>query len=288
MGPRRAFLLTIFLLVFLTIETTSGSISGPHWIPEAPVEGEEITIFVPLTFEDTENITGAKLLFDDLNLTLNRYNGTSTKNDTILYSCSFVPEENGTYLISVLISYNGEWNNEGSFPITILNDDDDDNSREDDTIFGLPKWYCSISVLLMTVVVIFLTWSYFKGKSIQRSREMTTGAISIECSECGKPVDKDERFCRWCGSELESEEFVCGKCGQTVDGKSKTCPHCGTSLLSARSIQVGDRKHEVNERIVNRPSRKERRNIQGKWECAGCGAVLMENEIRCPVCGKVK
>ncbi len=44
------------------------------------------------------------------------------------------------------------------------------------------------------------------------------------CPNCGKPVEKNAKFCRGCGAQLESH---CVNCGAALKPGAKFCPNCG-------------------------------------------------------------
>ena len=47
---------------------------------------------------------------------------------------------------------------------------------------------------------------------------------ALPCSQCGRELQVDERFCPRCGTPAGAR---CGVCGRALDGDERFCPGCG-------------------------------------------------------------
>ena len=57
---------------------------------------------------------------------------------------------------------------------------------------------------------------------------------AMQCSNCGKPLPPNAKFCLECGTKVEvldPNEMICPQCGQKTQ-KGKFCMECGASLVS--------------------------------------------------------
>ncbi len=282
MGYRYVMVLTSILILFLPLGIVQGSISHPHWSPGAPLEGTNIDLFVLIVREDLSNISEVRASIDGTYYPMAINTDLDDENVSGLFQGSVNFGSSGDINVTIQVLIDGKWIDEGSFMITVGEKNDD----EEDTIFGLPKLYCSISIIILTIIVIFFTWSYFKGRSMQKTEERDTGRIKVECSDCGKPIGNNERSCPWCGIELEEEEYICGKCSKTVSSKDEICPFCDASLLTGPSKERMMDEISNKKSINGNPRQKRKMDKKGKRTCKECGTVLMIDEKACPVCNK--
>lgn len=64
----------------------------------------------------------------------------------------------------------------------------------------------------------------------------------VRCSECGREVPDDVKFCSHCGSRLEEIEIQketnnnCDNCGSENPDTSKFCSECGETIKQPKSI----------------------------------------------------
>ena len=65
------------------------------------------------------------------------------------------------------------------------------------------------------------------------------------CTECGKEVDDEARFCANCGTEMvkeeESQTKFCTNCGFEMEKATKFCPECGTPTDAAPAAARNNR-----------------------------------------------
>ena len=52
------------------------------------------------------------------------------------------------------------------------------------------------------------------------------------CSNCGKSINPDDRFCSGCGA-INSQTIKCPSCGNEIDRNSIFCPKCGSKIQKA-------------------------------------------------------
>ncbi len=76
--------------------------------------------------------------------------------------------------------------------------------------------------------------------------------MGITCSQCGRELSDDARFCPNCGARILPEKTVCPSCGKTIP-RGRLCLHCGYMLTAP---------------------------------CPYCGAELLGKEKYCPGCGR--
>ncbi|MFW3146144.1 MAG: zinc ribbon domain-containing protein [Thermoplasmatota archaeon] len=273
-------LLVPALFSLLILPSVGGEIvfSGVHWVPQVVTEGEETTIFVVVVASGQERIEEINIIY------LNTTNRMTTDDPElnfstgVLYTHVFSVKDQEVLIFNFnAVDANGmEWTSE-EFNITVEPQD----RNEGVTLFGLPRLYCSISIIFITLIVIFLTWSYFKGRRMQKDSERKTGVVMMSCSECGAPVGPDQERCARCGADLDEEEHLCGKCGGKVSDRDAKCPHCGSRLRPVNKDELKDKKGDPDLEKLNK-----RVDLEGKVECPVCGAVYLENEKKCPQCGK--
>lgn len=278
MVKKRTILTIVLFLTFLfLIRSVDAEMSHPHWTPEEVAVGRDVTVFVTISHGGNETLKAARLNITGVHLTMIEIDddGSGSK----LYSADLEFNSNGTKLIIVEADLDGKWVVQGSFVIDVMKGSDEGGER---TILGLPSWYCSITVIILTVIVIFLTWAYFRGRAMVKAKESgAENGAGVVCSSCGKPVGMSETYCPWCGVSLDEDEYLCGKCDKAVGRDDKVCENCGANLVS-----IGDRRTPLTEKPKG-PSLEEKMKIDNsnKRECDNCGTVLMNDEKICPVCG---
>jgi len=269
-----------FLLAILILPIT-GNALGEIWVQsdlEEVIVDERIDLYF-VVFNSTNKIEGVRLTLDDEMINVN-ISIPDLKADGGWFAVCYAElsiGNSGAQELQVQLLINGSWHDAEKIDINVRSDDKDD---DENTIFGLPRWYCSVSIIGITVIVIFFTWSYFKGRKMQKEKVMATGNTSIQCSECGKDVGTEEKFCPWCGVSLDEEEFVCGKCSKPVSKTDVECPNCGTRLLK--------QKETPKVSVDKKPKKKKSKdlNMKEKRTCSKCETVLMKKEKVCPICGK--
>lgn len=64
----------------------------------------------------------------------------------------------------------------------------------------------------------------------QMNQQAQTQHTSLNvCSNCGKQVPSDAKFCSNCGTPMQTTKF-CTNCGNKVETTAKFCPNCGKQL----------------------------------------------------------
>lgn len=87
------------------------------------------------------------------------------------------------------------------------------------------------------------------------------------CSKCGKPIQKEDRFCGHCGekiSEVVKEEHSCPRCGFLGQTEDMFCQECGTPLTKPekqpaskkRSNKTKSTKNTKNKRVEPKKKKK--------------------------------
>lgn len=81
---------------------------------------------------------------------------------------------------------------------------------------------------------------------------------------------------------FENKQYMfCTNCGKKIDRNSKFCPECGTATTSKLATGIID-ENELNNNL--QASRKQ--EFAGKViKCPNCGEVLSSFELNCPSCG---
>ncbi len=278
----------VLLLIFLILVPPfvmgqSGSsifIENPRIDPSDPVTGEETRISYYLILNSTCIPNGSRLrVGEEIYPAVFNESAFDPENENVLFfEASLTPQTSGKLKVLIEIEMNGTWNGAGSFILDV----EEKAASDEDTILGFPKWYCSISIILVTLAVIFFTWSYFKGRSMQKAKGNDAAAGMVFCSSCGKPVKKDDIICPWCKTTLDDEEFICGKCKKPVSSSDRKCPHCGAVLAdpydnAVQEIPSVRKKKPLSKTIEISPSKKRK--------CPECGNILLDDETKCPLCG---
>jgi len=270
------------LLLTLLSPFTSGEISifNDHISPRDPEVGDELEIFV--TVRDTGgvgiNSVKCRIGNDTVEMEIFTLPEQEELNWTqgVLYSCMW-KVQGGHHNISYLL--NDTYGNLTFVDTPTLFIEGDD--KAEDTIFGLPKTYCAISVIFITLIIIFLTWSYFKGRKMQKEMVDNTGSSMMSCSACGSKISPTDEKCPKCGVQFDDEEHVCGGCGEVISPEDGNCPKCGTRLKKARSDRVSD-PLEKKDRDLEKLGKNV--DMKGKIRCANCGSVYLKKEKNCPEC----
>ncbi len=78
------------------------------------------------------------------------------------------------------------------------------------------------------------------------------------CSNCGKQINDDAKFCEYCGSMQSPVSASCIKCGKTINYGAKFCEHCGATQTPA-TIVVADSIPKTNSKYTQ----QEQTNIVG-------------------------
>ncbi|MBN1389896.1 MAG: hypothetical protein JXA22_04560 [Candidatus Thermoplasmatota archaeon] len=275
-------LLTVLLIPFLGTVKGDAALCLDHYSPLDPVEGDVVQFYVVGSTNNGSGILSVELRMDNRTQIMTpAWEGVSmSKEPAIIYSCSMTVLNPGTHNITyTAILTNGSSILFEGHTIHVNGTED----QKKDTIFGLPKTYFAISVIFITVIIIFLTWSYFKGKKIQKQTTRGAEPSGMVCSACGATISQDDERCPGCNAEFEEEEHICGACGGIISEKDMKCPHCNVKL---------------KEKALNCPESPEKENdpdllkikgevdMTGKVRCKNCSAVYMKSEGSCPECGK--
>lgn len=289
MTRRLKFTAIISILIFFSVlQTMAGSASGIeasnlHWNPSNITEGGPSTIFVMVRNISLNESISVHLLVEDANLTMTQWEEDDMTNGDVIYSVEHEFTDPGIHNITVIVLTDTDSTSIIIGRISV----DEDNDGKDDTILGMPRWWCSVSIIIATGAFIFITWAYFKGRKLQIQKEQETGVAGSQCSECGKNVSDDADRCPHCGADLSDVEYVCGKCGKLVSSSAEKCPHCGTILHNMGKGEnaisrdrKGKKKFDPDLKKLDSPL-----NMKGKVECYECGCVYLRKETSCPECG---
>jgi parallel beta-helix repeat protein len=131
-----------------------------------------------------------------------------------------------------------------------------------------------------------------------RGQTSISGKDIITCSECGTMVTADTTFCPHCGEYFEGEEVFCPGCEARISDKDTSCPKCGKvfehekrGIVGKGTLKEGtDKRGKYKETIVAVGGTQEHDREFGDKEklfCSECGAVVLENDKRCPGCGSI-
>jgi membrane protease subunit (stomatin/prohibitin family) len=63
-------------------------------------------------------------------------------------------------------------------------------------------------------------------QAIQSSKQTST----LHCTQCGKSLLANAKFCDDCGTPTTKPAANCKKCGQVLEGSVKFCSQCGTKV----------------------------------------------------------
>jgi rubrerythrin len=271
-------LLAILLPVSASAEVT---IFEPYWMPQEPEAGSEFTILAVV--KDTNGTGPLWVRVEFENGTFEMMPAIQDPEsdrwkDGVLHRASATLDKGGDHVFQVIAySNDGNISSSGMLNLTVIGKEDE----KEDTILGMPRAYCSISIIFITLMIIFLTYSYFKGRRMQKGLEAVSGASKVACSDCGKPIDPMDEKCPHCGAEFEEEEHLCGKCGKVISKDDAKCPHCGTPLKTFKptSPERGKKKDPDLEKL-----KKGEVDMKGKIRCGNCGAVYLKKEGSCPEC----
>ena len=72
------------------------------------------------------------------------------------------------------------------------------------------------------------------GRALKRRKDAdleerpTSETTAVTCSNCGREVPTEYRFCPGCGQPTVSEK-ACSSCNESIPVDFAFCPHCGTS-----------------------------------------------------------
>ncbi len=280
------FSFIIVSVLILILHPTNGSEDEPgsYFIhPEEPQKGEMTTIQILVVNDSSSPVMGVRLSisgkFYYSFVILN--NGSNQTHSIDIYMTEVKFGESGDHVVTEQHLVGSEWSDIRSFNVTIYKE-----KAENDKILGLPDWYCSIGVLILTITLIFITWAYFRGRRIQKSR-IVEAPGQIKCSDCGRSLAGTEEHCPYCGVELTGEEYLCGKCGKMVGPSDERCGACGSRLGSRKEIITKDVGSRRSPKRKNGKISKSLVSDSLKNTCDGCGTVLLRSELTCPICGKL-
>ncbi|WP_455392287.1 zinc ribbon domain-containing protein [[Eubacterium] cellulosolvens] len=106
------------------------------------------------------------------------------------------------------------------------------------------------------------------------------GEDIVTCSECGTQVTADVKFCPHCGEYFEGEEFTCPGCGAVVQEDDTTCSKCGRIFDKSSASMKSRAGKKRPDKVITEGKKK-----TSKKYCSECGAVVSDDEERCPGCG---
>lgn len=52
----------------------------------------------------------------------------------------------------------------------------------------------------------------------------------MKCTNCGKEIPENSKFCLECGAAVVQEKITCKKCGQALPSGAKFCNNCGETV----------------------------------------------------------
>jgi hypothetical protein len=147
-------------------------------------------------------------------------------------------------------------------------------------LFGLPYWWCLASAVFVAILLIFLIYIFFKGRSMMHRKERSTGIRSITCSVCRIHLNKDSLSCPGCSSTFSKDRFLCPRCGKEIGKRDKKCSGCDAPLRRVRFPEQNTMMEyrDPDLRKLKMPYMKKELE-----ECTSCGA-LKDPGKRCPVC----
>ncbi len=287
----RLFIPTVFSLILVSIlilivHPAIGTEveQGPYFIhPEEPIRGKMTTIQVLVVNDSSSPVMGVRLSISGkfFHSFLILTNGSNQTHSIDIYMTEVKFGESGDILVTEQHLVGSHWSDVRSFNVTVKQE-----KAVNDKIFGLPDWYCSIGVLILTLTLIFITWAYFKGRRIQKNRKVDAPG-QIKCSDCGRSLKGTEENCPYCGVELTGEEYLCGKCGKIVGPSDERCEACGSRLGSGKEIITPNVRSQRTIKKNKRPTSNSPVSDSMKRTCDGCGTVLLRSELTCPICGRL-
>ena len=135
-----------------------------------------------------------------------------------------------------------------------------------------------------------------KGKNSQQFSGLINGikeklsVSQIKCEFCGKPMNKDLKFCTWCGNKLcnadnsdsinENTVTKCPKCGAHLEDGLLFCTSCGVKL-EEDSVPSAIIPSEVTKSSYEPlPSDSAELKV-----CKNCGAKINDAVDFCECCG---
>ena len=271
-----AMIISISLIDTMQVSAEDPIAYGPHWIPVEPKTGEEFDLFIYVSGLNSSNLDSVHLVLnDDDHSLIDLFQKSDQFDNGTVYHCTLTLSKKGIFTYNVTVEINGTVVNIYNGEIEVFESGPD---KGEDTILGLPRWWCVISVIFGTIFMIFLTWAYFKGRSLKRG-EMDNIHTGMTCSSCGGPIGKDDTKCSKCGSILDDFEYICGKCGKNVTHRSINCKHCGSRLK-----KPGHESREENDHDLKKLHGTI--DLKGKVNCPYCNGIISSSDRRCPACKK--
>jgi RNA polymerase subunit RPABC4/transcription elongation factor Spt4 len=266
----------MIILLSPTVSGQHATNDDIHLSPEEPVKGESTIIELFVVNDTSGPVEGVRLIKNEKIYQCRKilnYNVSENVSFEV-YRTEIVFSSQGFMILKEQHLINSVWIDIRTINVSVISRDD-----EKDGIFGLPDWYCSIAVVFLTIIAIFLTWAYFKGRRIRKEVLHDEEKTHFRCSDCGRPLKSDDEVCPWCGVSIIGEEYVCGKCNSGVGRNDRICGTCGANL----KLEI---KHPVERKRSRDMGRKTPIDDSLKRKCSYCGTVLIEKEKECPVCGK--
>jgi RNA polymerase subunit RPABC4/transcription elongation factor Spt4 len=151
-------------------------------------------------------------------------------------------------------------------------------------ISDLPRWWCIISIAFGVIILLILIIAYFKGRSMVRTRERSSGIKNIRCNECGTMMSDYIDNCPSCNSQFTLDKYICPRCRKEISKNDPLCPYCSLKL---RNIVLNVEGLEN----VSKPTDpdimklKMARIAEDRRECINCGAILEKGSVTCSICG---
>jgi hypothetical protein len=220
--------MAIFALVLTVTLPASGTLTVEDISTsrESPLAGERFEVRCLIR---SVNGTGPDLVevrAGDLKATMYPSTDAIDWTQGVAYEGRIALDKPGNYTLTITVS-TGEGTLTFFHDLTVV---ENEGRAEGETILGLPRWYCALSVVIFTIFIMFLTFAYFKGRSIHRERSSDNVKTREFCSSCGSPLSPEDTACPSCRKELKGRVEVCGMCRSAVPSGSPRCPSCGTHL----------------------------------------------------------
>jgi len=93
-----------------------------------------------------------------------------------------------------------------------------------------------VFVIMMAITVAGLAYPLWRRPAAQVAvasvieQAEVIPAHDVPCTNCGRALKVDERFCPGCGTPVGDR---CNNCGRVLDGDEAFCPGCGTKIGQA-------------------------------------------------------
>lgn len=152
-------------------------------------------------------------------------------------------------------------------------------------LFGLPDWWCIVSIGMISFFLLLLIIAYLKGRSLHKRSIRTTGIKGIVCSNCGLIMTRRLDECPRCRAVFEEDIYRCPECNGIIDRGDRSCPRCDIALMDIEDVD--ERSRGKKEKID--PDLIKLRNKGGRYgaiECRHCAKTIDAHSMICPECGK--